>query len=621
MKRVGNAASNRLFNPRNVKPAIPVDVDEVDGVMERFIRQKYEHKTLSSQPSSSHPQYTANTTPDDRTSQLPPKPTKRFTFSLRSTSSTLPLPRQENSPPVSPRIDGSSLSRIRSKASPQRKSKPAKIFGADIGGSRADNYELKLIALKEMGFPDDKRNLTILKGENGNIDRAVATLIRLGEGSRVSSGRSSPVPETPPKDDDYIPAITVDKNLKPNPFDRLDLQDKALPPPPVEEHALHSENAALNGHSYNPFLQSSQATLEQNFRSLQVSQPSQLFPNTTGGHMQHSQPANTNPFLQTYTPPPQLTHSGPFAAPVPFAPPMASDSIQAPLSVTNPFLRKSPSQPFQSINPFSTQVIQPSSGNWDSNAIQFNYNQAVTPQTQAATQYSNFHANTTTMAQNPFHSTGPRQPSPSNPFHASTFPLSSQPNPTQAAPFTANDIAQPTVYTSQSQNFFPGNTFSSSSQAQNPQSLQSARLDKASILALYNLSPASTPSTQQDPNTTSGPWSHPSAQQAAPENSSQGHVPQPHPGSDIHLGVTRRSVTMPLPSTSHSPFVQSTPVAVPSNDLPALPQSHQIQKLRSTQVPSGPRPGHESADFTAAAAFLNGRHSPDMFAGLSARMR
>jgi len=314
--------------------------------MERFIRQKYETKTLSTEAQLGPSQHTGSTSSEERTLQLPPKPSKRFTFSLRSTSSSLPLPKFERTPPISPGVTGFGLGRRPSRGSPERKSKPAKIFGADIGGSRTDNYELKLIALREMGFPDDRRNLTILKGENGNIDRAVATLIRLGEGSRASSGRSSPVPETPPKDEDYIPG--TNKN---NPFDRLDFQDKALPPPPPL-------NEQSNAASYNPFLQP-QPTLEQGFQSLQVSQPSQLFPNATGGMMQQHQPLNTNPFLQTYTPPPQMTHAGPFAAPVPFAPSYTPiDQMQPPLAGTNPFLRHSPSQTLTPPNPWAASYDQ-----------------------------------------------------------------------------------------------------------------------------------------------------------------------------------------------------------------------------------------------------------------------
>ena len=34
MKRVGNIASNRVYNPQNANPPIPLDVDEADSAME-----------------------------------------------------------------------------------------------------------------------------------------------------------------------------------------------------------------------------------------------------------------------------------------------------------------------------------------------------------------------------------------------------------------------------------------------------------------------------------------------------------------------------------------------------------------------------------------------------------
>jgi hypothetical protein len=39
MKSTGNVVSNQLYNPKNVRAEIPIDVDEVDGALERYIRQ------------------------------------------------------------------------------------------------------------------------------------------------------------------------------------------------------------------------------------------------------------------------------------------------------------------------------------------------------------------------------------------------------------------------------------------------------------------------------------------------------------------------------------------------------------------------------------------------------
>lgn len=573
MKRIGNVASNRIFNPRNIRPAMPMDVDEVDGVMERFIRQKYETKSLGQESYVAPSNHTGSTSSEERTSQLPPKPTKRFNFSLRSTSSALPLPRTERSPPISPGVEGFGLTRRGSRGSPQRRSKPAKIFGADIGGSRADNYELKLIALKQMGFPDDRRNLTILKGENGNIDRAVATLIRLGEGSRASSGRSSPVPDTPPKDDDYVPGL-VDRNAaagaKGNPFERLDLQDKALPPPPVEEQIINSG-------SYNPFLQPTSPTLEQSFQGLQVARPSHLFPNITGGNIQ-SQPINTNPFLQTFTPPPQPVHQGHgfFGALSPFPPPqMTAEQPQATLAPSNPFLRKSASQTFAPSNPFMSQ-----------------------PQYQQQPTYPQ-----PAPIYNPDEAFAQSQPALHNPFHSSTFPQPS-PQPWAQNPgyITTSNYAESPISTNMT-----GNPFNSSLPVQGAyqQPMQTQRFDKASILALYNL-----PGTLS-PTATSND-SSPFAQHPPQDPSQQGlqAFPQQHHPGQGH--IPRRSVTMPVPGPNGlDMFSQPAP----------LPQPQQLQKLKSAQGPFGPRPGHESIDFVSAAGLLSGRHSPDMFAGLSARMR
>jgi len=47
MKRVGNVASNRIYNPKNTRPPIPFDADEADSAMERFIRQKYQEKAAT----------------------------------------------------------------------------------------------------------------------------------------------------------------------------------------------------------------------------------------------------------------------------------------------------------------------------------------------------------------------------------------------------------------------------------------------------------------------------------------------------------------------------------------------------------------------------------------------
>src|ERR1700712_791826 len=145
MKRIGNVNSNHTYNPRNTKPAIPMDADEVEGVMERFIRQKYEHRMFASDSAPGSRQNTGSTSSDDRPPPLPPKPSKRFHFpSLRAASSTLPVSRSNTlSPPVSPGLSGFG----HEPSPPPKDKKPAKFLGAEVGGSRDDGFETKLAYL------------------------------------------------------------------------------------------------------------------------------------------------------------------------------------------------------------------------------------------------------------------------------------------------------------------------------------------------------------------------------------------------------------------------------------------------------------------------------------------
>jgi hypothetical protein len=582
-----------------------MDIDEVDGVLERFIRQKYETKTLSSESQPASRQHTGSTgSSEDRAAPLPPKPNKRFTFGLRSSSSTFSLSRSDRHNMQDSIEENGSASRRRSPS--VRKNKPSKIFGADIGGSRQDNYELKLIALREMGFPDDKRNLVILKGEGGNVDKAVATLIRLGEGSRLSSGRSSPAPDTPPKDDT---SPTISGNKSSNPFDRLDLNDKALPPPPIEEISQRHFTNQANQAAYNPFLQPSQAQLEQSFQGLTVAQPSNLFPNTTGGYSNSHLPLGTNPFLQTYTPPPQIQAHGPFAAPPSFAPQTSFDQYESSAALANnPFMQQSMQPQYQSINPFGMQqnnnMAQHNSAGY---AAQQTPTYAPAPnaynQFPSASPSNVFHTPNMTPSFSPQNSSPPvygqQQIGPGNPFlqnhMVQTYPSNIQ---TQ---FTPSGMVQSPMTQSPTQQAYPGNPFTAqyTSQAQTQAYSQSIpapmRVDKASILALYQLQG----STQQNQD------------QAV----SQGNM---------HLQDPRRSVTMPLPITTpqqnpaapmaSNPFLSAINAQSASMSVPALNQQPQNPAL--SRVAFG-HVSHESADFST---MMNGRHSPDAFAGLSARL-
>jgi hypothetical protein len=401
MKRIGNTSSNATFNPRNIKAQMPIDIDEVDSAMERFLRQKYEHRAFTN--IESRPNTRSNTgsssSVEDRPPPLPPKPTKRFGFGIQK-DATLP---RNSTPPISPSLGAFS----EHETSPPRVNKASRVFGSHVNTS-GDGLESKLATLKDMGFPDDKRNSTVLKGLNGNLDKAVEALIRLGEQNPVKSRGNTPTPPT--KLDMNGLMLQKAQTMPPpaastNPFDAL---DAVAPLPQQQQHQQQQQPPQLYGgsvtqptspsSSYNPFLQRAQLnpyqqhplapqqqyvqqtnpfgqpqleqhlqTLEQSFQGLglsnqQTQQP--LFPNRTGGYSQHPQPpfAQTNPFQQSFTPPP-MPHMPPQYSSFHQSPPQQQQysSLSSPTSPGNPFLKSARSQMFSSSNLNSTNPFGHSS--------------------------------------------------------------------------------------------------------------------------------------------------------------------------------------------------------------------------------------------------------------------
>ncbi|KAF2084214.1 ArfGap-domain-containing protein, partial [Saccharata proteae CBS 121410] len=254
MKKIGNANSNRSFNPKNTKPSIPIDVDEVDGAMERFIRQKYEHRAFSVDTGLGPRQNTgSNSSMEDRPPPLPPKPGKRFGFGLRASSSTFPMSKPDPiSPPASPGM------RSYAQDSPPRVNKASRVFGHSVRGKADDSFETKLDTLREMGFQDVQRNVTVLKGLNGNLDRAVETLIKLGEGGksdRIPSRAQTPASST----SDNVNGITINRTRptagpagqSTNPFDALDSQQPQQQP----QQQQQQQQGQMQGQMQNPYQQ------------------------------------------------------------------------------------------------------------------------------------------------------------------------------------------------------------------------------------------------------------------------------------------------------------------------------------------------------------------------------
>ncbi|KAK7542521.1 GTPase activating protein for Arf [Phyllosticta citribraziliensis] len=552
MKRTGNVASNLLYNPGNVKPNIPIDVDEVDGAMERFLRQKYEHKSLGESRPTTRQNTGSTSSIEDRPPPLPPKPGNRFGFGLRASSSTFPTSRSDPvSPPRSPGLHFNN-------SSPPRVNKASRVFGHNIGSASADSFEAKLSALRDMGFPDERRNATVLKGLNGNVEKSVETLIRLGEGARSPSGVQTPASTQ----SDNVNGLSIGRTRpsttqSSNPFDRLDMvppSSQHLAPLQTQATGVSQASYASAPNSYNPFLpatrppQSAHSSLEQPFQNMGLgqaqAQPPQLFPNHTGGHGSQNQQQSYNPFLQTFTPPPVPQIPSQYAVPQqstsPYVQTNGTPSSQG--HGANPFLNVSaapPNNPFNgqpnNLAPFGQPTQQP---------------QQFSPQTNFPQQ----------QQQQQMMSMG-----------ASQQPQGYNPNAGQMYQQQA-DFSTPQPAYQQYQ--VPQNPYQ-------PQAQFPVRRDKSSILALYG---------------------QPQLAPAPPAAMMPGDGGMPN-------GQARRSATMPVMTSggpevgaaqagSHNPFAQSVGPQAPG---PVGGTRHVSQ---------------ESVDFSG---MMGGRQSPDAFAGLSAR--
>jgi hypothetical protein len=580
MKRIGNLESNKTYNPRNVKAQIPIDVDEVDGAMERYIRAKYEQRIYLNDSRLGTRQNTGSTSSEDRPPPLPPKPTGRFGFGLRK-AATSP---QNPTPPLSPGLGG-----FIHNTSPPRVNKPSRVFGSNIHTS-GDGMDSKLTTLRDMGFPDDRRNSTVLKGLNGNLDRAVEALIRLGEQNVAKSRGSTPTPSIKSSTNGIsfdAPNTAPAHASSTNPFDALDapvqgsqqqhqpqlaaIQTQQTP------HVGASTQPGYTNNSYNPFLSQTtqgygqqqaplqqqqqsytyqqnpwdqqQQNLEQSFQGMQVTnqQPQQpLFPNRTGGYGQ-TQPspyAQTNPYNQSFTPPPMPQIPEQYSSFFAPQPQPQYQSMSNPSSPGNPFLRSSKSQMF-------TPTTQPSANPFGQALQQQPSQPQQAPQQQ--------------QGPNPW-SQQQQAPNPwSQQQQQVQAPQASNPWQGQQQSYQNEDTHQ--NFPTQQQSFQNQQQQSFQSQQQLYQQQSSNPFDKNSIMSLYN----------------------------QPQQAEQQQAP---------------------PATSQA----STSAQVPgrSNPFASISAAPQGQPLSAAQTPGVRHVSNESADFSG---LMGGRHSPDAFSGLSASFR
>jgi hypothetical protein len=563
MKRVGNIASNRIYNPQNAKPPIPFDVDEADSAMERFIRQKYMERTVKAPIRNN----TGSTNSDDQPPPLPPKPGSRFGF--RSASSIFPLSSKNRRAAAQSDFENSG----QRTPSPPR-NKQSRVMGTSVAGD-SEELDLKMAKLRDMGFRDEQRNMAVLKGLGGNLEKSIETLVRLGD---RGPGGLKPV-DAAPSSRSRSPmssgaGLTINRTREEpaqqsnNPFDMLD-----APPPVAQPQSSQSTGAmpysqgqATGNNPYqpansNPFglmPSQSQYNLNQAFQNMSVSNSQPLFPNHTGGFPGPQTSQNQQLYQQSMTPPvpslpqqyyPSVIYENPTQQPV--------------QNSYNPFMQQQVQQQMQQ----QMQQPPPLNTNFQNNP----YNQQVT------------------TPQNLYHS--PMEQAPSQQYPSTFYGNNAQ----QMNPFLNQNAPQ-----QQMNPFF--NQGDVRQQTYPPlMAQQTGRADKRSILDLYNYPQlAPTPLQQQQ-----APQEQGGQAQSQSANQGWGDVQQ-----------QQRSVSSPLGAQvagSKNPFAPSG-VGVGQN-----PGGDSVGNMAQFNVPRHASQESVSIEGGGWHNGNNGRHSPDAWGSISAR--
>ncbi|TKA75182.1 hypothetical protein B0A55_05168 [Friedmanniomyces simplex] len=660
MKKVGNVEGNKRWNPKGVRPDLPIDADEVDSAIERFIRQKYEQRAFTTggaaPPAAVMRQNTTGSTGTGSWSEepppLPPKPGKKFGFSLRSASSVLPRGNKHDrnfTPPMSPAFSGSDRSGPNDPPSPVREikpsNKPSQMFGMKIT-SVGNNFDAKLATLRDMGFSDNRRNSDILKSSNGSLDQAIEALVRLGEGGSKPSAEQISGPRT------LTPASMAsqgmngisfektrqsEKKASNNPWEIVEssMPQRAATQPLPEPPRSQSAQPAMTNH-WNPFMnqqaQPQQQALVDNFQNLQVSQTgpsaSQQYaqPQAFGGGQAQYQP-NTfqqpkNPWDTLNMPPPPPQQQQQPALEQQYGqqyqqPQMYQQQAPAPLpeQTSNPFLRRAASQTFAPSNPWGQHAapVQQASNPWGQPAPQ---QQPQAPQVQQAGNpfgmpYFQQQQQQNVFQPQPAQSPAPmfgqaeyfaQQQQPQQPQQPQWQAQAQQPNPYQQQ---QQLMTQQTGMVPQQQQYQPQPQPPQEQQPWmyrevNPHPQPQGRLDKSSILGLYGMASQQQQRGLQPVMEDGGAQQQmfQQSQQPAQQSAYQQQQPLPYPQQQQQQQQQQRSVTVPV---QHQ---QNTNTNTDMNPFGNAPQG-----VRHVS--------NESAAFVGFAG--EGRHSPDAFAGLSAR--
>lgn len=628
MKKVGNVASNKNYNPQNKKPPTPIDADEADSAMERFIRSKYTNTTLGT--TARH--HTGSTESDETPPPLPPKTPGRFGF--RSASSIFPL----GSKSKKAARDGLSSPR-ELPASPRRG-----IVPSDMG--TAGNFERKLARLRDMGFTDNQRNTIVLKGVNGSLERAVEALVRLGEGNKASGPGAHGLAAQPSRKDSVGLSVRSDRTMpttprsagqdsfepRPmsaaSPFDALDRPPTQQPLSSQSTGTLQSRNPYVP--STNPFglaMQQSNPALNQAFQNLSLAPSQPLFPHHTGGVGQHVQQVT---YPQPTTPQPPLLSQGLWSTDQTYCQP-SLNAQQA--GSYNPFFAHQQQQQQQQHVQFQQQQESQVPFQQEPQQQQFAlFQQPPQQQSQALNTggYGSFgnnpFARSPARIQSPALTQIPEQAQPTS------YPLPAQlqvNNPffSQPSAQSPGQVTQPAGATSQ--DYFAQHLQMSRA----PQHVDT----KASILALYSHPQlaGNAPQSQQqlpgqDHNQASADQSAPAQQQPQHQDPfawaqtfpSQDQMQQQQQQQHNHYTTQNqgRAVSVsPAPGTNNPFLFNGSEASSPGPTKPASLHHQQQQAPPSLIDFTSKQNGSRDSMMATGLDWGSGRHSPDAFASLSAR--
>lgn len=563
---------------------------------------------------------------------LPPKNSTKFGF--RSASSIFPLSSKSKK-------EARSIAAIQDVRSPSPRltNKPSKVFGATLDLDQPDDMEQKLTRLRDMGFHDTKRNALVLRGVNGNIERAIETLVRLGEGG----GRPSPLPTPSPREQTLrtsrsltpltptsgglglgaglsVPTRsatdrpTTPSSASTNPFDNL---GPAQPQTAQSTGSLQNRNVFGQTNPFGaPAAQQQTDPFSQAFQNMSLSPQQPLFPHHTGGPAPQptQQPAV---YQQAIAPSAPTTPNGFVSAG--FNNNMAyPQTIQAQPTGYNPFFANA-TNPIQQ----QPQQVPNSIISVNTNQGQSGYNPfARSPTRIASPSLGQIPEQTQTSFQSPSVFQGSavyQSPAPMNPPETATNPFftnatqpaaqmgqqayvqqnviqQTQPQPQMQAgnnPFGQPQLGQQ-LYSQQPQ-------VPQVPQQQQQQFYQPQRPDKASIMALFNNYPQMTPQqSAPEPAQPLNPMTQ-SMQSSQPPTIPE-HQPMQTPAAPVQQN---RSVSQPL-SPSTNPFMSASPAAA-------------VHTNTTTASDPFAARSRESMNLGLDLAWTNGRHSPDAFASLSAR--